>query len=163
MKRLVADYQSMLLHFFSQRCKNFWDAEELTQEVYCKILKRKDMSVDDYTKPYIFTIAWSVLRDKLRRDRVRQRDMHKTYDDVMESQDNANQISPEQTVGGDQLYNKFLTALDELSPKTRAVFILNRYEGLTYRQIADDYGISVSAVEKHMMRALQQLKGSLKE
>jgi len=34
------------------------------------------------------------------------------------------------------------------------VFVLHRHDGLTYRAIAERFAISVSAVEKHMMRIL---------
>ena len=34
------------------------------------------------------------------------------------------------------------------------VFVMHRHDGLTYRAIAERYAITVSAVEKHMMRIL---------
>lgn len=42
-------------------------------------------------------------------------------------------------------------ALLELPERTRVVFALNRYEEFTYQEIAMRLGVSVSAVEKHMM------------
>jgi RNA polymerase sigma-70 factor (ECF subfamily) len=41
--------------------------------------------------------------------------------------------------------------------RTRTVFILRRLEGQRFQDIAVHLGISVSAVEKHMVRAIQQL------
>lgn len=43
--------------------------------------------------------------------------------------------------------------LEELSPRTRDVFLQHRLEGRTYREIAAPLGISISAVEKHIARA----------
>jgi RNA polymerase sigma-70 factor (ECF subfamily) len=37
------------------------------------------------------------------------------------------------------------------------VFLLHRFEGLSYSEIARRLGVSRSAVEKHMMHALQML------
>jgi RNA polymerase sigma-70 factor (ECF subfamily) len=56
-----------------------------------------------------------------------------------------------------------LAALDALPPRARAVVILRRFENLTYPQIAQRLGISVSAVEKHMGRAMSALRVDLVE
>lgn len=155
MNKIIVQYQDVLLRFFTQRVRNVWDAEELTQEVFCKILKRTGVSLDTYTEPYIFTIAWSVLRDRSRRDRVRLRDMHVAYDETYSSED---PVTPEQSLNGDELYQHFLRALNQLSPRVRQVFLLNRYEGLSYQEIAERCQITLSAVEKHMIKALQRIK-----
>jgi len=47
------------------------------------------------------------------------------------------------------------------SERSRVVFVLRRLEGLKYRDIAAQLNISVSAVEKHMERAIAHLMGSL--
>jgi len=44
-----------------------------------------------------------------------------------------------------------------LSPKTRDIFLSYRLEGLTYQEIAARHGLSISAVEKHVARAMMQL------
>jgi RNA polymerase sigma factor (sigma-70 family) len=158
MKRFLTQYHSKLQHFFDKYSKSAWDAEELTQEVFCKMLKRNDLPEEQYPDSHLYTIAWSVLRDRARRDRVRLRDMHINYDEAAPA---VTGISPEQIVDGEEQYNLFLTTLNELPAKTRDVFLLNRYEGLTYTQIADHYGLSVSSVEKHMMKALSRIKQAL--
>lgn len=48
-------------------------------------------------------------------------------------------------------------AIAELPPRAREVFVLHRVEGLKYSEIARSLDISVSAVEKHMARALTHL------
>ena len=48
-------------------------------------------------------------------------------------------------------------ALAELSPRTRMVFLMHRIEGLKYREIAAALGISISAVEKQIAKAVVHL------
>lgn len=159
MTKLVTRYHFKLMIFFNRRTSNHWDAEELTQEVYCKIMNGNygDAVVDDFPEPYIFTIAWSVLHDSFRRDQVRKRDKHVMYEEADEQQT----ISPDKRLHSEQRYAKFVTVLESLSPQTRAIFLLNRYEGLTASQLAECFSISVSAVEKHMMKALSRIKEEL--
>ena len=54
-------------------------------------------------------------------------------------------------------------AIKALPPRTRAVFTLIRFNEMSYRQAAESLGISVKAVEKEMMRALNSLRESLKD
>ena len=51
--------------------------------------------------------------------------------------------------------------LDGLPPRTRAMFYLYRLEKLKIREIADLYGISASAVEKQVAKALLHLTRGL--
>lgn len=44
-----------------------------------------------------------------------------------------------------------------LPPRTREIFLMHRLDGRKYREIADDLGISQSAVEKHVARAMALL------
>ncbi len=45
----------------------------------------------------------------------------------------------------------------QLSPRTREIFLMHRLGGRKYREIAQDLGISQSAVEKHIARAMAHL------
>jgi len=47
--------------------------------------------------------------------------------------------------------------LGRLSPKTREIFLMHRMEELTYHEIAQRYGLSISTVEKHVARAMLHL------
>jgi RNA polymerase sigma-70 factor (ECF subfamily) len=47
--------------------------------------------------------------------------------------------------------------LDRLAPRTREIFLMHRIEGLRYREIAAQLGISQSSVEKHIARAARFL------
>ena len=55
------------------------------------------------------------------------------------------------------------SALDKLPKKTRQIFILNRYQGLTYKEIAEKMNLSVKTIEFHISKALCRLRFSLKD
>ena len=47
--------------------------------------------------------------------------------------------------------------ISRLSPKSREILLLHRIDGLTYQAIAQDLGLSISTVEKHVAKATLQL------
>ena len=72
-------------------------------------------------------------------------------------------LSIDQVAQDTRISPRFLEALDQLPPRCRQVFLLQRYDDLTYTSIAKRLSISVSAVEKHMMRALLHFQAQLAE
>ena len=48
-------------------------------------------------------------------------------------------------------------AIASLRPRTRAVFLAQRIEGLSYREIAERTGLSVKGVEKQMAKAIAKI------
>jgi len=52
--------------------------------------------------------------------------------------------------------------LRHLSPKCRNVFVLHKYNGLTYAEIAEAESISIKTVENHMLKALKYLRENFK-
>ena len=62
--------------------------------------------------------------------------------------------TPDEVLAGDQCLERMRDALDAVSRRTRDVFFMQRLDGLTYAQIAQRLGVSISAVEKHIASAL---------
>jgi RNA polymerase sigma-70 factor (ECF subfamily) len=62
--------------------------------------------------------------------------------------------TPDEVLAGDQCLERMRDALDTVSRRTRDIFFMQRLDGLSYAQIAQQTGLSISAVEKHMASAL---------
>ncbi len=71
--------------------------------------------------------------------------------------------SPERILESRESMNRFETGLKALSPRSRDVFVLHRYEGLTYSEIAQHCDITVSAVGKHMIKAIAHFEAWMGE
>jgi RNA polymerase sigma-70 factor (ECF subfamily) len=54
-------------------------------------------------------------------------------------------------------------SIEALPDQCRLVFGMSRFENLKYSEIAEQLGISVKTVEKHMGRALKELREKLKD
>ena len=84
-------------------------------------------------------------------------------DDISEFSFASQEASKIQLMEGEELKVKIKHAIDSLPPKCRAVFMLSRYEELTYKEIAAKLDISVKTVENQMGKALRVMREHLKD
>jgi len=143
-----------LLAWFRRRLGDTSEAEDLVQESFMRITLRGDQASLAHFEAYLYRTARSVLSDRLRRRTVRQAEAHVP-------------LEPErdETPGSDALaallarerLGRVSARLEALPERTRAIFILCRLDGLRYAEIATRFDISVSAVQKHMLRAIEAL------
>lgn len=147
-------YRASLTRFFTSRSRRSDDVEDLVQEVFVRLIARGGLDDVKAEENYLFMSAGNVWRDAARRDIARHRDRHASLADHHHPVD---AISPEVVAVGKEDLRRALVAIQELPLRTQAIFALQRYEELTYPEIARRLGISVSAVEKHMMRAISHL------
>jgi len=150
---LAQHYRPRLIRYFLRRLDSREDAEDLTQETLVRMMRDPQALTVVNVEAYLMTIAGNLLRDRFRRDRSHHVGQHVPYDEDIEGWQ-AEVIGSERVYEDRKRLRAFLEALDELPPRCQQVFLLQRYEGLTYSAIARQLGISESAVEKHMMRAL---------
>jgi RNA polymerase sigma factor (sigma-70 family) len=145
--------------FFSRRA-NANDVEDLVQEVLLRIQKRQPGAVVTNVEGYLFEVAANVLIDRGRRDRTRRRSDHCELQEIHHPVDD---MSPERVLQGREKMARAMAALNELPERTRQVFILVRFEEMSYKRVAQRLGVSVSAVEKHVMKALRHLHARLRD
>lgn len=150
---LVWRYRSSLIRYFLLQLGSREDAEDLAQEVFVRFAQQKSTQPIANVEAFLFRIAANLLRDRFRRNKTHHAQSHFPIDEC--AAESLGEAPSEQHVyeGKEQLH-AFLQALEELPPRCRTVFLLQRYEGMSYSAVAQHLGISVSAVEKHMMKAL---------
>jgi RNA polymerase sigma-70 factor (ECF subfamily) len=143
-----------LKRYFARQVRDAAEVDDLVQEVFLRIVRRGDPAGIERLDGYIFETAASVLKDRHRRRRTHLADRHLPF----ESELHADVVAgPDRDIIGRQALKAAAVALMELPQRTRQVFVLRRLEGLPYGEIARRLGLSVSAVEKHMVRAMRHL------
>jgi RNA polymerase sigma-70 factor (ECF subfamily) len=128
-------------------------AADLCQELFIRLWRRRDIEVQDLDQ-YMMRSARNLAIDHLRNQGIRQRAEANSEFQDLESSSTALEDGHQ---AGREL-QQIEDALRKLPMRTRHVFLLNRIHGQSYSQIASSLDLSVSAVEKHMMRALQACK-----
>lgn len=147
-----------LLAYFGRRVTSPAEAQDLTQDVFERILKGFGSVPIANVEALVFRVAVNLLRDRARRERTHGAEEPLTSEDVGEFSEALTVcLSPERVVLGEMALADVLAAIEELSERTRAIFYLYRLENLKIREIAEFYGISASAVEKHVSKALLHL------
>lgn len=130
------------------------DSEDLVQEVYLRLQAHIPSEPLRNPRSYVFQVAAAVLVDSLRRKRARAADAHCALTDGNHP---VEEQSPERTLLAREQLRLTASVLDGLPERTREAFLLVRLEGLSYAAAAARMGISMSGVEKHMMRAIERL------
>lgn len=159
-RRLAERYFTPLVRFFRRRGYAPDAAEDGAQEVFVRMLGLAGDARIDNEEAYLFRVASSVITDRARRDAVRLRSDHDSseYFDLA-----GEEPSPERVVSGRQDLRRMKAALDEMPLRRREILMLNRMDGLTYSQLAVRYGVTVSAIEKQMMKAIAHLHARMKD
>ena len=160
-RRAIADlsvrYGQAVRRFFSRRLRDGADVEDLTQEVFARLLKRAELGEIAHIEGYLFHTAANLLRERARKAARRPGDAaHSEEIDAA-----VEEFSPERILLGREAYARMVEALQELPERARTIFVLNRFEELSAAEIARRLGVSVSTVEKDMMRAIAHLKARL--
>lgn len=157
---LFTKYRNTLLGYLSRLTQNDEDASELLQETYERLLKQENLDhLEVNARAYLFKIATNLVRDKARRDKVRQRDQHQSIED---SELVCDQPSPHMHVEWSKAVDLLKEVMQELNPRCRQIFILHRIKHLSYPEIADTLGITTRTVERNMSVALTHCKEKLR-
>jgi RNA polymerase sigma-70 factor (ECF subfamily) len=152
--RSLAAHIPALKAYFYRHSGNAQSVEDLVQEVILRLHARQGETAIDNIDGYIFTVARSVLTDHARRDRSRHVRSHQT---LTENEHPVEERSPDRVIHAREELTLVAAALDELPDRTRDAFLLRRFEDMPYAEIARRLEISVSAVEKHVAKAMLHL------
>lgn len=147
-------FRPALLAYFGRRVRSDSEAEDLTQDVFERILRSLETRPIANAEALVFCIAVNLLRDRARRAHTHGVEEPIPAEAIAEFADVLTvDLSPERVVLGERALEEVLSALDELGERTRAMFYLYKFENLKVREIAEMYGISISGVEKQLERA----------
>lgn len=130
------------------------EAPDLVQEAFMRLLRSGAFDRVEYPRPYLARIAQNLLIERARKI-MREGGTACQFDETCDAP-----VAPEQErqVEATEMRRAYRRALRPLSRKTRRIFLMHRLRGMTYRNIADELGISAKAVEKHMGRALARCR-----
>lgn len=134
------------------------EIDDVVQDVMLRLHTRDARWDIRFPKRYFYQVVRSTLVDLYRRNRSRCVQHHCELSPETHPRD---ELSPIRILEAREEVRAARAALDLLPQRTRDIFLAVRLEGQSLKQVAARHGISTSAVEKHITRALNVLSVKL--
>jgi RNA polymerase sigma-70 factor (family 1) len=132
-------------------------AEDVVQEAMLRVWRgRRQWNASDRLASFLYRITRNLALDETRRRRVRER-----WAEEEGSREQAGPPTPDQIAEHTQVSGAVTRAIEALPPRRREVFVLSRYHGHSYREIAEIMEISPQTVANQMSAALDELRERL--
>lgn len=132
-------------------------AEEITQEVFIYLWEKKEqIEISSSLKSYLYSAIKNKSINYIKYDLPKQRILMDLSDTFISSSHDYQEPGEVK-----RLKKKIQWAINQLPEKCKQIFLLSRYGGLTYQEIAEELDLSVKTVENQMSIALKKLRESL--
>lgn len=126
------------------------EAHDIGQEVFCRVFRKaKTLRDPSCLRSFIYSFAIRALRTELRRRKLRSW--------LVLGQPEASVGCGTSDFESRDLLRRFHALLGRLATRDRLVFVLRRMESMTFEEIADHLGISVSTAKRSMAHASNRL------
>jgi RNA polymerase sigma factor (sigma-70 family) len=159
-----------LLSFIRNRVSSLEEAEDILQDVFYQFIAGYESieSLDRVTS-WLFSVARNKIIDRYRRDAVRPKrtefsklsrmddDTPLTLQDILPDLGN----TPEDALLRDLVWDAIVGALDELPVDQKEIFILNEIEERSFREIAEEKGVSINTLLSRKRYAILALRKKL--
>jgi len=151
-----------LRRFFTMRLGSREAAEDIVQDIAIRVREldpNTAMQIQNHGA-FIYRMGCNIMLDRLKQQRrACARDRAWTRTQLVEHNgvSVADTPDPDAAIAARQRITRILAILENLSPQCGRAFRLHKFDGLSHSQVADTMGITRSAVEKHVSKALKVL------
>ena len=144
----------LLRNFLYYKFGDLDEVNDIVQESFIKVWDNCSKVTPVTAKSYLFRIAINLSTSVIRHKKV----ILKHQNEVSGLKKDRTHESPEFLLLEKEFMIKLENAISSLPDRQREVYLLNRIENKTYREIAELSGVSVKAIEKLMHKALTKLR-----
>lgn len=164
---LFNEYYSRFTRFALSYVKDQQIAEDFVSEAFTVYWENRENLLPD-TKPqaYILTVIKNKCLNHLQHIQIRQRvkkEINEHADWLLSVSINTLEACNPHFIFSDEIQKIVNSTLDKLPEKTRRIYVLNRSQDLSYKDIAEEMNLSVKTIEFHISKALSQLRLALKD
>ncbi len=162
-ENLYSKYYTTSCLYITKHIKNSIVAEDIVQDVFVELWdKRELLNRNESIKLYLYRSVQNKLIDYIRHSRIREELLDTGPGSFL---DNyvinmiANNI--EDDIHLREVSSKIETCIKNLPEQCKKVFVLSRYDNLKNKEIAEQLNISIKTVEKHITKALAEIRKQL--
>lgn len=139
------------------------DCEDILQELWLKVERLEAEGPIADPRAYLFRMADNLMHDRVRASMRRTNREHAWIETGFDPAGQDETPSAERALLARQRLRRVELALATLGDRTQAIFRRFRVDGVAQSRIAQEEGISVSAVEKHLQRAYRVVASLVEE
>lgn len=133
-------------------------SEDIVQDVMMEIWeKRQSIEITGTVSSYLFGAVRNRCISHYTNIKRRERIHRLIFEEIQE------QIEAPDYYTAKELFHHLQEALKKLPPTYREAFERNRFDGQTYRQIADELGVSPKTIDYRICQSLKILREELKD
>ena len=154
-----------LFHFIRKRVDNEGDAEDILQDVFYELIEAyRLMKPIEHAGAWLYRVARNRIIDRFRKKRPEaevpfsaSEEEPLRLEDLLPSPD----AGPEALFARSVLLEELEAALEELPEEQREVFIAHEMDGRSFKQIAEETGLSINTVLSRKHYAILHLRRRL--
>lgn len=145
LKILFERHHKHVFNFLHKMCGNRMLSEDITQEVFYKLMKYRTSYNNGKFVSWLFTIARNSLNTHFRRVSNDTEDIEAINYKIVQEEEKKD-------------YSDLHLAINQLDASDRELLILNRFQEIKYDELAEIVGSTPGAVKTKVSRALKKLK-----
>ncbi|MCB9882705.1 MAG: sigma-70 family RNA polymerase sigma factor [Planctomycetes bacterium] len=164
-EELVAHYQGIILNLIVRFMGRRGSREDLAQEVFLRVFRaRRDYRPEARFSTWLYRIVFNLCINENQRDRRRRT---VSLDGAADGRDGSWDpvdpagLPPEGLVESEELHERVRAVVAELPESQRVALVLDKYEGLSQREIAAVLGTTEKAVKSLLARARDNVRDRL--
>ena len=150
LRHLFDRYHLRIYNFFQKMVRNQAVSEDLTQDVFAKVIRYRSSYKQGNFAAWIFTIARNIFSSYYQKQKKER--SHLINEEITDSGEVL------VTEGNEEELSHLQRALLKLNPSERELIIMHRFQEIKYEQIAEIIGSSQGAVKVKVHRAIKKLK-----
>jgi RNA polymerase sigma factor (sigma-70 family) len=152
--------QARLRSFVRKRVPDEGDAEDILQDVFYELVEAyRLMRPVEQAGAWLFRVARNRIIDLFRKRRPEQLSDELTIEELLPSAD----AGPEAAYARSLLWEELEAALEELPAEQREVFLAHEIDGRSFKELAEETGVSVNTLLSRKRYAVLHLRERLKE
>ena len=132
-------------------------SKDVVADAFELVWRRLQDSDVDKLSSYLLTAVKNVCLDYIRKQNIRNRYVLASLQAVGKQS-----FNPEEVDLHEEKIQTIMRSLDELTPRTQQIVTMCYVQRKKYREVAEELGISESAVKKHIMQALSYMRQKFK-
>ncbi|MCA9139195.1 MAG: sigma-70 family RNA polymerase sigma factor [Planctomycetales bacterium] len=159
LSQLISDYEQQLLAYACRMLSGDWQAaQDAVQETFLRLCRQQRSKIASRIQPWLFAVCRSRVIDMQRTKHSHPVDAGEIIVADPHPDAPSAAIAAEQSNDNE---NRLAALVDRLSGRQQEVLRLRMQAGLSYREIAEVTGLTVSNVGFHLHAAVRSLKDAI--